>query len=176
MKHYTTTFPEYINEVSKIIGRARWDSCSYIREAKPNARIGSDEMEIESGVIGAKGELIASHFLFTKGIDHELNTLLDDKPVCDYDIMINGKKVDVKTVPHYGKFLLVDVDAHFKKVMDYYLFVKAMENNTAEIWLISYSTVNSWKRKQFGNRSSICAEINDINKQIQDERQRSNVL
>lgn len=166
MKYYEITYPDYINEVSEILGRKRRDASESVRMSNKKYQCDTEEEEIKIDVMGIKGEIIASHFLFSRGVEHQMNKLVDDKPISDYDIMINGKKIDVKSVPFYGKLLLVDYDSHKKKKMDYYMFIKIHQNNTAEIWLISYKTVGSWKRTTLGNGLILCDKIENVNKKL----------
>lgn len=160
MKYTTTAYPDYINEVSEVIGTKRYDDCTAIRKANKDYQRGDQELEID--ILGVKGELIASHYLFSKNTEHHLNKLAGGKPISDYDILVNGKKVDVKAIPHYGRFLIVTVMAHHKKPMDYYMFVKPSQNNTADIWLIDYEEVGKWNKKFLGYGDVYCKTINSL--------------
>ena len=46
------------------------------------------------------------------------------------------------------------------------MFIKIYENNTAEIWLISYKTVGSWKKTTLGKGLILCDKIENVNKQL----------
>lgn len=160
MKEFETTYPEYINEVSEVLGKKRYEDSTDIRNSNVKYQRGDKELDID--ILGIKGELIASHYLFSKNVNHKLSTLCGGVPVVGCDIMVNDKKIDVKSVPHYGKLLLVDITAHHKKPMDYYMFVKPSKNNRAKIWVIDYKEIGSWEKRYLGYGNAYCKEINLI--------------
>lgn len=160
MKYFNTTYPDYINEVSEVLGTKRYNDSTSIRESNKKYQRGDKELAID--ILGIKGEIIASHYLFSRNIDHKLNKLASGSPIADYDIMIQDKRIDVKSIPHYGRLLIVDITAHHKKPMDQYMFVKPYENNTADIWLIDYKVVGEWDKKFLGYGNVYCKTINSL--------------
>jgi len=152
-----TTYPEYINEVAEHLGRLRNESNSKLKENNPRYKRGDLDLYVD--VLGIKGELIVSNYLHNKNINHKLNTLLDDKPVCDWDIKIENKTYDVKSLGYKRQNLLVNEEAHRKKKMDYYAFVMPFDKNKAYIWKYSYKQVCDWEVKFFGYTNAYCKKV-----------------
>jgi hypothetical protein len=148
MRHIHTKYPDYINEVSKVIGSLRSKSNKEIKKkVKYFQRDGKEE---ELDVMGVKGELIFSHYLHSIGVEHKLNTLLNDKPVSEPDIIIGDKTIDVKCTRSTSPYFLVNERAHLKdKNIGFYAFVMPFKNNTADIYICSYDSVNKWGVKNF---------------------------
>lgn len=143
-----TTYPEYINEVAEHLGRLRNDYNNELRKKHPKYEMGNLNLYVD--VLGVKGELILSNYLYSIGADHKLQTLLDDSPVCSWDIKIGDTTFDVKTLEHKNGNFLVNEEQHHKKTVDYYAFVLPIENNNAYIWKYKYKDVNNWNVKHFG--------------------------
>lgn len=163
MRHYKIKYPDYINEVSEVIGRKRREASTEVRMLNKRYQCETLEKEIRIDVMGVRGEMIASHFFFMNGIEHKLSKLVEEEPIPGPDIVAKGKDIDVKSVPIYGKLLTVPVYAHNKKKMDYYMFVKPLENNLAEIWLIEYDQVDSWPEQILGGGHVKFKPIKEVN-------------
>ena len=160
MKYIKTTYPDYINEVSKIVGLLKNRTVKEITHKVEYFQRGG--MEDELDIMGVMGELIFSNYLHSKGVDHKTNTLLDDKPVSGPDIIIGDKTVDVKCIKRRSPHFLVNERAHKKdKNIDFYAFVIPMENNTADIYVCSYDSVSSWPVKNFKYTNAYYKLIND---------------
>jgi hypothetical protein len=148
MKHITTKYPAYIDEVSEIIGLLRNKSNEQIMNNNSYYQRGG--LEDKMDIMGVKGELIVSNYLHSQGIEHKLSKLLDDRPVSSEDINIDGKAVDVKCVNDNAPHLLVNEKAHLKdKGIGYYAFVMPKPDHTAHIWLCSYEDVSKWNVRNF---------------------------
>ena len=87
---------------------------------------------------------------YNKGVEHKLQTLLDDNPICSWDIKIGDTTFDVKTLEHPNGNFLVNEEQHHKKTVDYYAFVLPVKNNNAYIWKYTYEQVSDWNVKHFG--------------------------
>jgi hypothetical protein len=141
-------YPPYYQEIARIIGRKRYESNKDLNKRKPRYSRGDEDMSLNVDYLGVLGELIFSYYLTHNGIDHEVQMLFSENPISGWDIMVNGKSFDVKVVnPKYTNFI-VNEEAHFKKKMDYYAFVKPDENNTAHVWVSNYSDTTEWNRKE----------------------------
>ena len=148
MRYIHTTYPEYINEVSKVIGSLRCKSNEVITQQVKYFQRGGKEEELD--VMGVKGELIFSHYLHSIRVEHKVNTLLDHKPVSAPDIIIGDKTIDVKCIRSTSPHFLVNERAHLKdKNIGFYAFVMPFKNNTADIYICSYDSVNKWGVKNF---------------------------
>lgn len=143
-----TTYPEYINEVAEHLGRLRNEHNNELRKKYPKYEMGNLNLYVD--VLGVKGELILSNYLYSIGVEHELQILLDDSPVCSWDIKLGDTTFDVKTFEHPKGNFLVNEEQHHKKRVDYYAFVLPVENNNAYIWKYTYEQVSDWNVKHFG--------------------------
>ena len=157
MKPILVTYPKYIDEVSTFIGKKRNDNNIENMNRKPEYKRGGMEEKID--ILGVKGELIFANYLFQKGIEHDVNTLIGDKPVCDYDVKVNGRKIDVKSINENAPNFLVNEKAHNKKKMDYYVFVMPLDNCKAYIWKHKYLDVSNWSVKFFKYTNAYYKEV-----------------
>jgi hypothetical protein len=157
MKPVLITYPKYIDEVSLLIGKNRNDKNIGNMNRNPQYKRGGMEEQID--VLGVKGEIIFSNYLFQKGVEHEINTLIADRPVCDYDVKVKNKKIDVKSINKNAPHFLVNEKAHNKKKMDYYVFVMPIGNCKAYMWKYSYSDVFNWSVKFFKYTNAYYKEV-----------------
>lgn len=140
-------FPNYINFCATCIGKLR-DLCNYdLKESNNKFKRGGKDESVD--ILGVKGELIFSHYLHLKGIKHEVNKLLDSKPVISWDIKIGNYFIDVKAIRPYAYDLLVNEDAHKKsKGVTHYAFVQVLDNSIAKYWVFPKKEVDKWKVKK----------------------------
>jgi hypothetical protein len=100
--------------------------------------------------LGIKGELIFSHFLHSRGVEHVLDTMLGGRPICDWDIKINEKfLVDVKTMRTDSTDFMINENTHKKKrgKITHYVFVRLTGKGSAEYYFFSTGEVDNWKIK-----------------------------
>tara|TARA_R110000772_G_scaffold67004_1_gene148930 strand:- start:1012 stop:1512 length:501 start_codon:yes stop_codon:yes gene_type:complete len=82
----------------------------------------------KGNLFGALGEIIVNDYFTSKGIEVDFNSTFD------YDLIINNKKVDVKTKKYTSKFKpnnkwnLNISDFNTKQKCDYYFFVGVSDN------------------------------------------------
>lgn len=142
----TITYPPFINEVAVYIGKLR-DLYNYNLNEQ-HERFKRGERSEQVNILGVKGELIFSYYLQANNISHEIGRLLNDKPVSAYDILVENKKIDVKTVRTDAPDLLVNKEAHEKlKGINSYVFVQPLTNNSARYWIFKHDEVSAWKIK-----------------------------
>jgi len=109
-----------------------------LQEAKDRFDFGELNGSITKGkgnLAGALGEVASIHYLKSKGYN------IDDTSTYDYDFIVNGSKIDVKTKrvsippqPHYR----VAVSAwNTKQRCDYYFFAYSLYDNS-KVYLAGY--------------------------------------
>lgn len=158
MKHIQTTYPPYIDQISRVLGDLRTESNRELHKAVPEYDMGDRHSDVEA--LGVACEMIFSSYLTMEGIDHEMSPLVDDSPVVGPDLIINGKAFDVKGIPHYGKKLLVNYKAHNKpKGIDFYAFVKPSKGYKADIWIYPKKEISFWEVKNMGYTNAYCKSI-----------------
>lgn len=97
---------------------------------------------------GILGELIARDYLETSGIEFQYGELIQDKPVKEADITINGLRYDVKAKLNRGNLIEVNKRAHEKgaDLIDAYWFVNIDESSCAALFkTVYYDDVSKWR-------------------------------
>mgnify|MGYP003148011256 FL=1 len=100
--------------------------------------------------IGVLGELIALEHLTRTKTNYKMARLLDYTSSKNADFIINNKKVDVKTnTKTKHSHLLVNKEAHIKgkNKIDKYWFIYILNKTQAEMYLVDYNDVNTWRSK-----------------------------
>jgi len=137
-------YPTFIDECAVYIGKLR-DLYNYdMNEQAQRFKRGGQSEYVN--ILGVQGELIFSYFLHSKGVQHKMNRLLSNKPVASCDIVMNGKRVDVKTIRTDSNNLLVNKEAHHKnKGVDTYVFIKILDGHRAIFWIFPHADISQWK-------------------------------
>ena len=117
-------------------------------------------------VQGVLAELIAQHYFTYIDVKFKALSILGTEPEVEADIFIGDRKIDVKYIPHYAKYLMVNHNSHTnpKKLVTEYLFVKLIKKvspctATAQLWLINHEEVDSWKIEKQTNTKVFCQEL-----------------
>lgn len=153
-------FPKFINGCAAYIGKLRNLYNYDLNETAPQYKRGDRSEEVN--ILGLKGELIFSHFLHSQNVEHELNKLLDNKPVSSWDIKIGSKHfIDVKTIRTDSADFLVNEGAHRKnKGITHYAFVQIQTDQSAKYWVFSKSQVDNWEVKNVKYSNAYYLPIN----------------
>lgn len=161
-KYGTIKYPNWINEVSQILGVARRRANDKLYDEVPSKKCGERDELVHP--LGVKGELIFAMFLYQNNIDYKLNTLLSDAPVVEYDILIGNKKVDIKTLRPDGWDLLVKVKSHhyIEKKIDSYVFLQIIDDTTARYWIFKHDEVSKWNIKNTKYNDNYYKPIKDL--------------
>lgn len=141
------SYPTYISEVSIYIGRLRDLFNASMNNQAPEYKRGDRSESVN--VLGVFGELVFAQYLHQKGLtEFEQAELLQPSPVIAPDFIVNGLRIDVKTIRPDAPDLLVNVDAHLKKSdIDRYVFIQDNNDSTAKMWSFGYNTVSKWPVK-----------------------------
>ena len=143
MKPTKFHYPDWLNQVAKVMGTHRTNSCINLQKEKPEYIRPS-----EYDVTGALGELIFLTYLTTIGTKYEANLLFADNPVIGYDVKVEDKYlIDVKTIGKDTRFLSVSTKSHKKdaKEITHYVFIKLHGQNVCDIYRCEKKEVESWK-------------------------------
>lgn len=152
-------YPDFINDVSVYIGKLRDLFNFKLNQNSPSYKRGEHTEFVN--ILGVKGELIFSNYLHQNNIDHCLGTLLSHSPLVTCDMIVNGKRIDIKTIRADAQDLLVNKQAHEKlKGIDTYVFVQVQDNNKAQYWVHKYGEINDWKIKNVGYSDAYYKSIN----------------
>ena len=145
---YKFIFPESFWFVADEIGNAR--DITNADNIKNNPRYDRGEKAKRVDILGVLGELIAIEYLIQKKQDFQFTKLLDYKPTKTADVIVNNKRIDVKTneLTEYSH-LLVNEEAHKKGLgkIDLYWFVYIIDRTTAEFYFVNYDDVGTWDCK-----------------------------
>ena len=101
---------------------------------------------------GILAELIAQYFLDKRGTKYKALSFLGQEPEVEADLIIDPDiNCDVKYIPYYGKFLLVNFKSHSNpaKKVDSYLFVQPTIKVSkgyckALLWYVKSDEVSNW--------------------------------
>ena len=151
-------YPNFINECAVYIGKLRHLYNYELNEStdKYNRFGKSDEPDI----LGLKGEMIFSYYLGKNDIKHINASLLSNKPIKEPDIIINNKNIDVKTINPKAPHFLVNEEAHKKdKNINTYVFIRLIDNESANYWIFDYEEVDKWDIKFFKYTNAYCKLI-----------------
>jgi hypothetical protein len=155
-------FSYCLNEMAEIIGVARRRANDKFYEEVPSKKAGEWDELVHP--LGVKGELIFAMYLYKNNIDFKLNTLLSDSPVVEWDIMVNDKRIDVKTIRPDGWDLLVKVKSHkfIDKPIDSYVFIQIIDDTTARYWIFKHEEVSEWDVKNTKYNDNYYKPIKDL--------------
>ncbi len=115
---------------------------------------------------GVLAELIAQHYFTAIGEDFRALSILGTEPEVEADIFIDERKIDVKYIPHYGKYLMVNHNSHTNPNKDIteYMFIqlgKRVSDSTAsaKIWIATHNEVNNWNIEKQTNTKVFCKKL-----------------
>lgn len=144
----TFNYPSSFWYISKQIGYARNVMNSENNKVKTKYDRGIKNEHVDT--IGILGELIAIDYLIQNNKEFEMANLLDYKSSKNPDVIINDKRIDIKTNLHSEySHLLVNEEAHKKGLnkIDLYWFVYILDKNTVEFYFVDYNDVSNWNCK-----------------------------
>lgn len=151
-------YPPFIEESARVIGCLRHATSIDLDKKNPRYDRGDDSARVH--ILGVKGEMIFSYFLQAQNINHRINKVLSGLPGTDWDILIKGKRIDVKSIKSGSNQLTVNKEAHKKKnSIDYYAFVQVVNDVSANYWIVNYNEVNNWEVKKLKYSEAYCLEI-----------------
>lgn len=157
-------YPPYINTVSIFLGKLRDLYNSELNEKDARFKRGNRSEYVN--ILGIKGELIMQHYLFANNHEYTAADFLGGGPQKIPDIVVNGCRVDVKTIRTDAPDLLVSVAAHKKgRDISHYCFVQCTDDTTARFWYFSYADVSSWPVKNCKYTDSHYKPIAEITEQ-----------
>lgn len=161
-KYGTIKYPNWINELSEIIGFLRRRKNDELYNEVPSKKSGDRDELVHP--LGVKGELIFSTFLYKNNIEHKLNTILADSPVVEYDILVGDKRIDIKTIRPDGWDLLVKVKSHnyIEKKIDSYVFLQILDDTNARYWIFKHEEVSKWNIKNTKYNDNYFKPIKDL--------------
>jgi len=159
MKWKFVSFPEYINEVSTILGRFRTKLNADLAKKKPECDRGRQNDEVN--ILGIKAELIARHVAFDLGGTYHATRLIADTPLCEPDIVKSGNRYDVKGVKYGANMLTVNDKAHLKNKggITHYFFIQIMGETKARYTIFEKGMVDGWELKQLPFTPAYCKQI-----------------
>lgn len=142
-------YPPHINEVSLYVGGLRETTNLYLMEKNPKYARGNMKVD----VLGVKCELIIQYYLWQRGIPHECNPLLVNRPVGDWDVKVLNMNIDVKGMWSYLTEFRINKEAHHKdKNITHYTFVQPfsdkLDNTNANYWTFRHDEVGGWPVKE----------------------------
>jgi len=161
-KYGNITYPYWIDGAAEFIGKQRRKNNNELYEEVPSKKRGEWDSSVHP--LGVKGELIAATYLDEKGISYNLSELLGSNPIVDADIIINDKRVDIKTIRPDGWDLLVTVSSHknIDKNIDSYFFIQILDECNSRYWVFKHEEVSKW-RKKMCRAYNYYKPINEIN-------------
>ena len=145
-------FPKSFWKIAEEIGNARNVLNSKLKEKNPRYDRGVKNTHVDMS--GLLGELIAMDYLTNKNIDFEMAKLLDFFPSKVADVIVKGKRIDVKTTIHFpSAHLLVNHEAHQKglNTIDKYWFIYILDKENAEFYFVDYDDLTKWENKVMGH-------------------------
>ena len=140
------TYRKSFWNIAEQIGAARSVVNTKIKENSPRFDRGVKNNHVDT--LGILGELIVIDYLTEKNITFEMAQLIDFYPSKNPDLIINNKRIDVKTNKK-SKYshLLVNKEAHEKGInnIDLYWFVYILNETEAEFYFVDYNKVSQWE-------------------------------
>jgi hypothetical protein len=156
-------FPVCLWSVADEIGVLREKNNEGRYEQHPEYKRGDARSRNQVDVLGVLGELVARHHLCQRGDNFTAAPLLAARPEIAPDIVCRGNRIDVKAYPRYARHLLVNEGAHHKieKGVDYYWFLRILNQHEAEHYWAPFGEVSSWPCKSFGYAPAFYHRIPD---------------
>lgn len=152
MKYYEIKYPQIFNHLAIELAKDRVKGMH--RNYKGKKYYWGNKTE-EQNIKGVLAEIISQYYFQTLEIKFKALSYLGQEPEVEADIVINNYKLDVKYIPHYGKFLLVNYEAHNNpnKKIDKYMFIQPFQVAykgycKAKIWFIDHDGVNKWFKEK----------------------------
>ena len=146
-KHGQIKYPYFINECAAYIGKLR--NLTNYDTHLTYKKYDLGYLNESTDILGAYGELIFCYLLDKNDIEYKSTRLLSYKPLPEPDVIVKGKKIDVKAVRKTAKFLAVNVDDHRKdKGRDTYAFIQVNSDKLATYWIYTYEEVDKWEIKK----------------------------
>lgn len=115
---------------------------------------------------GVLAELIAFHYYIYNDKEFTAPSMYGLEPVVAADLTVEGCKIDVKYIPHYAKYLMVNYDAHHnpQKEVDAYLFVQpikrlALGMAKAKLWYATHNEVHNWEVQKQTLTKVLCLSL-----------------
>ncbi len=103
-------------------------------------------------ITGVLAELISWHFFTYNDKEFEAVSMLGTEPEVEADLICEGNKIDVKYIPTYAKFLMVNYNSHNnkEKEVDTYMFIQpkkriGLGQAKAKVWFVKHKEVDNWK-------------------------------
>lgn len=149
MKFYEIKYPNIFNHLSIELSNDRTKGMD--KNYKHKNYYWGDQCK-KQNIKGVLAEMIAQYYFQTKNINFKALSYLGQEPEVEADIVINNIKIDVKYIPHYGKFLMVNYLSHTNtdKKIDKYMFIQPFQNtkngyNNAKIWFFDHKEIDTWQ-------------------------------
>ena len=101
-KHGQIKYPYFINECAAYIGKLR-NLTNYDLKLTYTKYDRGYQNEVVD-ILGVQGELIFCYYLDKLDIPYTATKLLSNKPLKEPDVIVKGKKIDVKAVRKTAKF------------------------------------------------------------------------
>jgi hypothetical protein len=157
----TFDFPVCLWSVAQELGVLRERSNEHLYETHPEYYRGNARKRDRVAVLGVLGELVARHHLCSHRANFTAAPLLAERPEVAADIVNYGARLDVKAVPYYGRYLLVNEAAHRKagKEVDLYWFLRIINQHQAEHYWAPFDEVSAWPVMSFGYAPAFYREI-----------------
>ena len=140
-------FPKSFWHISEQIGYARSVINSKNDRINTIKKYDRGEKNKYVDTIGILGELIAIDYLTNNNIQYKATKLLDFEPSKEADIIVNGKRIDIKASKKSKyKTVLVNKEAHQKGkgIIDLYWFVYVLDEVNAQFFFFDYNEVSQW--------------------------------
>ena len=150
IKWKKTTYPSTFIKLSDELAKVRSMLSADVYNKKTEKYRGDQEHSIQQ--LGIFAELIGRHLMESnKGVRYKAAPLLEDRPVVDADIIMEGvgelNYIDVKGVKSGGNTLRVNFKAHnnTKKKVTHYLFIQPLNALYARFCWFTHKEVTDWK-------------------------------
>tara|TARA_R100000654_G_scaffold14456_1_gene31114 strand:- start:14609 stop:15100 length:492 start_codon:yes stop_codon:yes gene_type:complete len=117
-------------------------------------------------VQGVLAELIAWHYFIYDDREFTALSMYGTEPEVEADVVVEGCKIDVKYIPHYAKYLMVNYVSHTnpKKLIDKYMFIQPIKKlglgmARAKLWIVQHKEVDNWKIQKQTLTKVFCKKI-----------------
>jgi hypothetical protein len=148
MNYETIEYPYIFHRIAKDISKDR--TAGMHKNYKDKDYYVGDKTKLYN-VQGVLTELIAWDYFTIKEIKFEALSMFGTEPEVEADLIAEGRKIDVKYIPPYAKYLMVNYNSHnniYKDVTEY-MFIQPIERiefgkATARIWFVKHNEVDIW--------------------------------
>lgn len=156
-------YPKSFWVIAEEIGHARGVMNSDNNKIKTKYDRGDKNSHVDT--LGVIGELIVIEYLTQNNKEFNLSSLLDSRSSKNPDIVVNNKRIDIKSNMH-SKYshLLVNEEAHKKGFgkIDLYWFVYILDESTAEFYFVDYNDVSKWNCRLMGYTNAFYIKRDEI--------------